>query len=71
LDDVKRNVLVVEELVDILSGEQRYLQRKLERHIKTCVSGAGGAAAGRGLAAGALGSRASKGQARGQPTPWP
>lgn len=38
LDEVKRNVLVVGELVDILSGEQRYLQRKLERHIKTCHS---------------------------------
>lgn len=39
LDEVKRNVLVVGELVDILSGEQRYLQRKLDRHIQTCVSG--------------------------------
>jgi hypothetical protein len=42
VDNVKRNVLVVGELVDILSGEQRYLQRKLERHIETCVSGASG-----------------------------
>ncbi len=24
--------------MDIVSGEQRYLQRKLERHIKTCKS---------------------------------
>jgi len=38
---VKRNVLVVGELIDILSGEQRYLQRKLERHMQTCVSGLG------------------------------
>lgn len=37
LDDVKREVMVVGELVDILSGEQKYLQRKLERHIKTVV----------------------------------
>lgn len=37
LDDVKRNVMVVAELVDILSGEQRYLRRKLERHILTVV----------------------------------
>jgi hypothetical protein len=34
---VKQSVLVVGELVDIVSGEQRYLHRKLERHIKTCV----------------------------------
>jgi len=36
---LKRNAMVVGELVDIVSGEQRYLQRKLERHILTCVSG--------------------------------
>ena len=41
IDEVKRNVLVVGELVDILSGEQRYLQRKLDRHMETCVSGLG------------------------------
>eukprot|EP00879_Flechtneria_rotunda_P020840 GHRR01021941.1.p1 GENE.GHRR01021941.1~~GHRR01021941.1.p1 ORF type:complete len:198 (+),score=28.95 GHRR01021941.1:153-746(+) len=38
LDDVRRNVMVVGELVDILSGEQKYLHRKLERHIQTVVS---------------------------------
>lgn len=38
LEDVKREVLVVGELIEILSGEQKYLQRKLERHIKTVVS---------------------------------
>ncbi|KAI8474611.1 MAG: emp24/gp25L/p24 family/GOLD-domain-containing protein [Monoraphidium minutum] len=38
LDEVKRDVLVVGELVEILSGEQRYLQRKLERHMQTCRS---------------------------------
>ncbi|KAI8463366.1 MAG: emp24/gp25L/p24 family/GOLD-domain-containing protein [Monoraphidium minutum] len=38
LDEVKRNVLVVGELVEILSGEQRYLQRKLDRHLQTCHS---------------------------------
>jgi hypothetical protein len=37
LEDVKREVLVVGELIEILSGEQKYLQRKLERHIKTVV----------------------------------
>lgn len=42
LDDVKRNVMVVAELVDILSGEQRYLRRKLERHILTVVGTRGG-----------------------------
>jgi hypothetical protein len=41
LEDVKRNVLVVGELIDILSGEQKYLHRKLDRHIQTVVSGAG------------------------------
>lgn len=44
LDDVRRSVMVVGELVDILGGEQRYLQRKLERHIKTGVSGQPGVA---------------------------
>lgn len=39
LEDVKREVLVVSELMEILSGEQKYLQRKLERHILTVVSG--------------------------------
>lgn len=39
LEDVKRNVMVVGELVDILSGEQKYLHRKLDRHIQTVVSG--------------------------------
>lgn len=39
LEDVKREVMVVGELVEILSGEQKYLQRKLERHIKTVVRG--------------------------------
>eukprot|EP00775_Hariotina_reticulata_P006937 gene6937-7155_t len=38
LEDVKRNVMVVSELVDILSGEQKYLHRKLERHILTVKS---------------------------------
>ncbi|KIY96837.1 isocitrate dehydrogenase (NAD+) [Monoraphidium neglectum] len=38
LDEVKRNVMVVGELVEILNGEQRYLQRKLDRHVQTCVS---------------------------------
>lgn len=38
LDGVKRNVMVVSELVEILSGEQRYLARKLERHMKTARS---------------------------------
>ncbi|KAF8056388.1 U2 small nuclear ribonucleoprotein B [Scenedesmus sp. PABB004] len=38
LDDVRRNVMVVGELIDILSGEQKYLHRKLERHIKTVQS---------------------------------
>jgi hypothetical protein len=38
LDGVKRNVLVVSELVEILSGEQRYLARKLERHMRTARS---------------------------------
>lgn len=38
LDDVRRNVMVVGELIDILSGEQKYLHRKLERHIQTVVS---------------------------------
>lgn len=38
LEDVKREVLVVGELIEILSGEQKYLQRKLERHIKTVKS---------------------------------
>lgn len=38
LEDVRRNVMVVGELIDILSGEQKYLHRKLERHIKTVVS---------------------------------
>lgn len=37
LEDVKRNVMVVSELVDILGGEQKYLHRKLERHILTVV----------------------------------
>jgi hypothetical protein len=37
LEDVKREVMVVSELIDILSGEQKYLQRKLDRHIKTVV----------------------------------
>jgi hypothetical protein len=44
LEDVKREVLVVGELIEILSGEQKYLQRKLERHIKTVVSVLGGGA---------------------------
>lgn len=38
LEDVKRNVMVVGELVDILSGEQKYLHRKLDRHIQTVKS---------------------------------
>lgn len=38
LEGVKRNVLVVSELVEILSGEQRYLARKLERHMATARS---------------------------------
>lgn len=38
LEDVRRNVMVVGELIDILSGEQKYLQRKLERHINTVKS---------------------------------
>jgi hypothetical protein len=38
LEGVKRNVLVVSELVEILSGEQRYLARKLERHMRTARS---------------------------------
>lgn len=38
LDEVKRNVMVVGELVEILSGEQRYLQHKLNRHMQTCRS---------------------------------
>ncbi|WIA35079.1 hypothetical protein OEZ86_003566 [Tetradesmus obliquus] len=38
LEDVKRNVMVVGELVDILSGEQKYLHRKLDRHIETVKS---------------------------------
>lgn len=33
--------MVVGELIDILSGEQKYLHRKLERHIKTVVSSRG------------------------------
>jgi hypothetical protein len=33
--------MVVGELIDILSGEQKYLHRKLDRHIQTVVSGAG------------------------------
>jgi hypothetical protein len=41
LEDVKRNVMVVGELIDILSGEQKYLHRKLDRHIQTVVSRAG------------------------------
>ena len=40
---VRRGVLVVSELVDVVGGEQRYLRRKVERHIDTCVSaGRGG-----------------------------
>ncbi|GBF91187.1 hypothetical protein Rsub_04856 [Raphidocelis subcapitata] len=38
LEDVRRGVMVVGELVEIVGGEQRYLQRKLERHIQTCHS---------------------------------
>jgi len=38
LDDVRRNVMVVSELVDILGGEQKYLRRKLDRHILTVHS---------------------------------
>jgi hypothetical protein len=34
---VQRNVMVVGELIDILSGEQTYLHRKLERHMETVV----------------------------------
>jgi hypothetical protein len=41
LDDVRRNVMVVSELVDILGGEQKYLRRKLDRHIQTVVSRVG------------------------------
>ena len=37
LEEVKRSVMVVAELVDILGGEQRYLRRKVDRHIKTVV----------------------------------
>jgi hypothetical protein len=47
LEDVKRNVMVVGELIDILSGEQKYLHRKLDRHIQTVVSGTGSRHAGR------------------------
>ena len=35
---MRRGVLVVGELVDVVNGEQRYLRRKLDRHIQTCVS---------------------------------
>ena len=46
LDDVRRNVMVVSELVDILGGEQKYLRRKLDRHILTVVSRWGGGLVG-------------------------
>lgn len=46
LEDVKREVLVVGELVEILSGEQKYLQRKLDRHIMTVVRRGGGGGGG-------------------------
>lgn len=38
VDQVKGAVLVVGELVDVLQGEQRYLERRLVRHISTCRS---------------------------------
>lgn len=38
LQEVQRNVMVVGELIDILSGEQTYLHRKLERHMETVRS---------------------------------
>ncbi len=47
LDNVKRNVMVVSELIEILSGEQKYLQRKLDRHTKTVVRGEGQDRAGK------------------------
>lgn len=46
LEDVKREVLVVGELIEILSGEPKYLQRKLRRHIKTVGNGGTGDVSG-------------------------
>ncbi|KAG2423224.1 hypothetical protein HXX76_015481 [Chlamydomonas incerta] len=38
MDDVKRTILGMSEFMQVISGSQKYLQRKLERHQKTMES---------------------------------
>lgn len=37
MEDVKRTILGMSEFMQVISGSQKYLQRKLERHQKTMV----------------------------------
>ncbi len=39
VEDFKRTVMGMSEMLEIIQGEQRYLQRKIARHAQTVVGG--------------------------------